>query len=252
MHLLITPLLLLLPRLAAAVGTCYFPDGSIAANDIPCDDSGATVGCCGANDRCYDTGLCSNTATDTSIARGSCTDASWGSGCPLACRGNKSGGEMIRLCSLDRYCCGDECCQKETFEVYWQPGLAGYNQTVETATTTVTVAATATATGTGDVSVAAVSASEVAAEAEAAQTCTTRPTTARKSDSAVAAVGGVLGVALAAALGALVWMQLRHRRMLAEVQAGPSRQGPGNLPLPMEHYAIKGGRGTARIEELPA
>lgn len=74
-------------HLVVATRKCYFPDGSIAKGDVPCNDSLDVVGCCGSTDVCYDKGLCSNKSKGTSTARGSCTDPEWGSDCPTACLG---------------------------------------------------------------------------------------------------------------------------------------------------------------------
>ena len=81
--------LLLSPIIRAQDGgdTCYFPDGSIYANGLPCSTDGGI--CCDSPDECLDNGLCAYTdpdsTTTTLFTRGSCTDPEWGSVCPDIC-----------------------------------------------------------------------------------------------------------------------------------------------------------------------
>ena len=59
---------------------CYFPDGSIATNDTPCNSaatSNSVSACCGHSDICLDNALCLMQHDDLGIVRGSCTDETW-------------------------------------------------------------------------------------------------------------------------------------------------------------------------------
>ncbi|KAM0801885.1 hypothetical protein BDR22DRAFT_845558 [Usnea florida] len=59
---------------------CYYPDGSMANSDTPCN-SAATIStfsaCCDQSDICLDNGLCLMQHISPRISRGSCTDPSW-------------------------------------------------------------------------------------------------------------------------------------------------------------------------------
>ncbi|OHF04145.1 hypothetical protein CORC01_00484 [Colletotrichum orchidophilum] len=71
---------------------CYYPDGSIAPNDTPCQDLTAESTCCGQGYACLSNSMCQATGKElskdgaTELVRGSCTDRSWRSSrCPLFC-----------------------------------------------------------------------------------------------------------------------------------------------------------------------
>lgn len=98
--------LLLLARARAA---CYYPDGSIAPNDTPCQDRTAESTCCGQGYACLSNGMCQATGKElqkggaTELVRGACTDRSWrSSSCPLFCinpeTDNVGGGIGVAKC----------------------------------------------------------------------------------------------------------------------------------------------------------
>ncbi|KAH8879919.1 hypothetical protein GQ53DRAFT_755549 [Thozetella sp. PMI_491] len=94
--------------------TCFFPDGSVAAADVPCTN-GTYSHCCGTTGICLTNGFCMNSGSQPfTISRGSCTDSSWGSSCPSRCHGssdNPGGGIAIVLFQITNgvstYCCGN-------------------------------------------------------------------------------------------------------------------------------------------------
>ncbi|KAI4151855.1 MAG: hypothetical protein LQ340_003253 [Diploschistes diacapsis] len=57
-------------------GTCYFPAGNIAENNMPCNPEAAVSSCCADQSHCLANGLCLvNQDNDTvEFARGACTD----------------------------------------------------------------------------------------------------------------------------------------------------------------------------------
>lgn len=71
---------------------CWYPDGETPSPDIPCDTNGHTSACCGADNFCLNNGLCFGPV----LSRGSCTDRSWGKGCPQYC----ATGQFHSSCSL--------------------------------------------------------------------------------------------------------------------------------------------------------
>lgn len=59
---------------------CYFPDGSIASNDTPCNSAAtknSVSACCGHSDICLDNALCLPQHESPALVRGSCTDETW-------------------------------------------------------------------------------------------------------------------------------------------------------------------------------
>ena len=70
--------------------TCYYPDGTIATQDIPCTKD-TTVNadyCCGSDSICLTNKICLNNIG--TLVRGSCTDHSWTSpSCPSFCVSGK-------------------------------------------------------------------------------------------------------------------------------------------------------------------
>jgi hypothetical protein len=81
-------LLLLADRpLAQTTQQCFFPNGQVASNDVPCQ-LGRITHCCNNQSLCLTNGFCqSATMQPWALSRGSCTDQGWGSDCPSRCRG---------------------------------------------------------------------------------------------------------------------------------------------------------------------
>ncbi|OJJ75509.1 hypothetical protein ASPBRDRAFT_37803 [Aspergillus brasiliensis CBS 101740] len=75
------------PTSSATTATCYFPDGTIASNNVPCS-SDTYSACCGKSDVCLSNNLCMDTGEQPYVlSRGACTDPNWESeNCPSLCR----------------------------------------------------------------------------------------------------------------------------------------------------------------------
>lgn len=83
---------------AAATQACYYPNGDISLEDVPCGDSGAGI-CCPLNWQCMTDGLC-YLANEDYYERHSCVDASWPSlSCPRICTAGMSEG-FVWSCAL--------------------------------------------------------------------------------------------------------------------------------------------------------
>jgi hypothetical protein len=109
--------------LATALG-CYYPDGSSANQDTPCQDSKPQSTCCGQGYACLSNNICMATGAElqkanaTVYVRGSCTDKNWRSSeCPLFCINPNppfldaiDGGAGVRKCpgEKDMYYCVDK------------------------------------------------------------------------------------------------------------------------------------------------
>lgn len=89
--------------------TCYFPDGTIALEDLPCNSSALASTCCGRSYACLSNNICEATSETVKkpgsaiFVRGSCTDSSWTSdSCPTFCvnqtSGDKGGSAGIGKC----------------------------------------------------------------------------------------------------------------------------------------------------------
>lgn len=121
-------LLLLFHLIACAVSICYYPDGSISPQDLPCSDNSDASTCCGPGYACLSNNICMATGlvpevqgvTISKYTRGSCTDKAWRSvNCPSFCVNDKkpnfdltSGGMGMAKCenntSADVYYCIDQ------------------------------------------------------------------------------------------------------------------------------------------------
>ncbi|KAK1635862.1 hypothetical protein BDP81DRAFT_321944 [Colletotrichum phormii] len=154
-HPFLSLLITLLLSLAQVRAACYYPDGSIAPNDTPCQDLTAESTCCGQGYACLSNAMCEATGKElskdgaTELVRGSCTDRSWRSStCPLFCinpeTDNVGGGIGVAKCegtAEELYYCinsvmdTDNCTAKKNVLFFQQS---------PTAITTIGVAATPT------------------------------------------------------------------------------------------------------------
>jgi hypothetical protein len=119
--ILLRLLLILLPVSAA---TCYFPNGAIARDYLPCTNQAFST-CCLPAYTCLSNNICTfiplNRDPDSNIdyVRGACTDSTWNStSCPKFCnngnppfRDQISGSQSMSRCpgrKDDVYYCGDD------------------------------------------------------------------------------------------------------------------------------------------------
>ncbi|KAL2268028.1 hypothetical protein VTJ83DRAFT_2874 [Remersonia thermophila] len=147
------PLLLAVAAAPSARGAirCFFPNGDVNPEDVPCDPGAPVSMCCGSRDACLSSGLCLNPGTGPtrgiSFARGTCTDQTWKSPiCPQKCRINQdsatnssaynfgAGGVQVWECigqgyeDPGAYCCESarektRCCETHT-AVFTLPGAS--------------------------------------------------------------------------------------------------------------------------------
>ena len=71
--------LTLLAVIVRAQQSCYFPDGSEAVGNSPCNEAAPQSHCCGSTDMCLSNGYCFGHGNSfvNRIIRESCTDQSW-------------------------------------------------------------------------------------------------------------------------------------------------------------------------------
>ncbi len=86
--------------------TCYFPDGSEATDDKPCQSPSINDGasaCCNSLDVCLENHLCLAQTGGPMISRGSCTDGTWQSPmCSQYCADGSTPFENIQLLVRDK------------------------------------------------------------------------------------------------------------------------------------------------------
>ncbi|KFA55968.1 hypothetical protein S40293_04042 [Stachybotrys chartarum IBT 40293] len=118
MGVLHLPLFLSLLASSVAGQQCYFPDGSEALGNFPCDPDAEDSVCCGGSRGtvCISNKLCGS--GNGNVIRGACTDQDWTSAeCPYYCLGAETGGTDLISCanvtdSTASYCCDHNagCC----------------------------------------------------------------------------------------------------------------------------------------------
>lgn len=208
--LVLYSILLFLPSVIAAVASCYFPDGTLKASDIPSNFTSSTghSSCCGPAAEYLSSGLCLITGL---VARGSCTDPTWAdSACPNYCRDvNPSGGIPIvpnaygGAVNVAQWCCdwplsNGSCAQG--FEIKVDAGTVMHSPSTSTVSSIMSSTAfvTTTAAATGVVS-------SGTAEGKSEPQCVAN------HDVAIGTGMGIpLVMALCVALG-LWWMERRRR-----------------------------------------
>ena len=83
----------LLSSVLAVDKTCYFPDGTVSPEDVPCNPNDDFSPCCGhqadgTSAFCLSNGLCMG---NFKLSRGSCTDKGWSNiNCAQQCQTRKS------------------------------------------------------------------------------------------------------------------------------------------------------------------
>ena len=71
---------------SAAAQTCYYPNGAIASDQVPCSDAQFSA-CCHRNAICLSNNLCMGIKQPFVLGRGACTDPDWQSEkCPQQCQ----------------------------------------------------------------------------------------------------------------------------------------------------------------------
>ncbi|CAI7567462.1 unnamed protein product [Penicillium glandicola] len=63
--------------LVAADKECYFPNGDVAVDDVPCFSGDADSPCCSKNSICLSNGFCYGIPQPYTLSRGSCTNKDW-------------------------------------------------------------------------------------------------------------------------------------------------------------------------------
>jgi len=89
--LLFTLVIRLILQSSLCNAICYYPDGQVAQQDVPCLGGSGVSACCGAFYACLSNGLCMHAnaihdGSNLTYLRGSCTDQQWrAAACPAFC-----------------------------------------------------------------------------------------------------------------------------------------------------------------------
>ena len=226
--------------------TCYYPDGSVAAGNRPCNTTTTYSACCSTVDYCLTNGLCFDAGGNNHISRESCTDRSWESNdCPQFCQTSRTtAGESLLACNnsgnANTYCCGlgsnfQTCCNNgysfavPVGQIIGHPTGPTSSSTLSSTTRTATKSSS---TPTSSQSQPPVPASETA-----------QPSSNSKSLATILGLGIGLGIPLSVVIFTLLFLLLKERRRqnnLHEADQGrvhtvPEMQGvapgePGEVP----------------------
>ncbi|KAF8857535.1 hypothetical protein BDZ45DRAFT_726705 [Acephala macrosclerotiorum] len=199
---------------SVAASTCYWPDGTEAADGyIACNSTASGSACCGANDACTTFGWC--LGASGMPYRGGCTDSTWGSSaCQNSyCQSVKDNYQFLMNCNGGTYvagetlvfCCsgsnsGNSCCNLNFSLPYTAAtGLTGRafipDSKVAAVTTTVTVGASSTGSST---------ASPTSSSTGAASQSSSANTTASTNSSSGVSTGAIAGASVGCAIGGLL------------------------------------------------
>ncbi|KAI9926364.1 hypothetical protein ASPWEDRAFT_176667 [Aspergillus wentii DTO 134E9] len=206
-------LLWLAPALADT--TCYNLDGSIAADDVPCESSG-TSNCCNSNDLCMSNGLCYMQGwRGFSLTRGSCTDKSWGAKCYAPCSdyNRNSGYPIVNMGGFSgkstNWCCGSV-----TYENGKATCAQGDSFTLETGRAVVGAAALANYT---EKSTQSSNTSDASSPDSTSSSSSGSSSGSSSRDAAIGAgVGVPLGVIALASIGWALWERRGRKKAIAQ------------------------------------
>ncbi|KAI4104119.1 MAG: hypothetical protein LQ339_003972 [Xanthoria mediterranea] len=256
------------------VPKCYYPNGSIAQRDYACVLSANVSFCCGLGTVCLDNGVC-GTGNGKRI-RGSCTDQSWGPGCPQWCLGHSAlpelprdpqsltnptdadrGGNDLIPCEnvtsnpLDFCCDGNSlCCDGgggrfrldsvgEPFRTLSSAAISATRQP-KSSTSSKKVASIPATTSTSATSIPAVTTNPASTSVSSPPPLTPDPPSASPdglSTGAKAAIG--IGAAFGSTilLAAVLWLWWRKKRSSTRtVQTLPQDDGPNNNSTPNDMH----------------
>lgn len=229
--------------------TCYFPDGSVASRDTPCNSYATSYGasaCCAYQDVCLDNHLCIAQSGAEVISRGSCTDRTWQSSecCQYCADGNRPLVQIYRniqpssrndsanivygcyepqqwhrytsinINGHPLFCCSQVDASNDTCMVGTEGSTAPFF--IQAGLVIVNRTSGSTSLDNANTISATVTVTATAtASALSSSSTKTAPSFSSSSKSVAigAGVGGLLGLGLIVALG-LLWIQRKHKRSL--------------------------------------
>ncbi|KAF7188005.1 hypothetical protein HII31_10677 [Pseudocercospora fuligena] len=219
---------------ALSATTCYFPDGTEAANFTTCNAGAANAACCTSSDACLSNGYClQQDGLSNRIIRGSCTDKTFdSSACPQQCKDVAPNVPISIYLAYDAEPQGNFCCR------------TAYNVTSNSCTTSTEDSTDPFQLSAGTVIYDRATGAQLpetwndTTPVATVMTVTATPSAgAQKSSSNITAVAaGIavpLGVLLLAALAGcgILWKQLQRAKRgqvtMAEAPAVPEKQHDG-------------------------
>ncbi|OJJ45989.1 hypothetical protein ASPZODRAFT_142626 [Penicilliopsis zonata CBS 506.65] len=239
--------------------SCYYPDGSVADNDVPCTDNENTW-CCGKGTICMTNLYCVNISPPYVLSAGSCTDVSWDQDtcapeCEEYANGDKrsAGVSIIELSAnnsasprIYEYCCGGitsngseaVCSYGSSFQIDTGTIIAGRAALVNYTDTSNTTSSSATATA----SVCPTIEKSPSATITASACPTTEKTLSGRSGNVAigAGVGVPLGVIAVASLAWAFWERGQRRKLLTRGKALAVTPGPFVTTIPPSPFPFEG------------
>ncbi|PWY82078.1 hypothetical protein BO70DRAFT_429164 [Aspergillus heteromorphus CBS 117.55] len=228
-------------RLAVATATCYFPEGNVATDYMPCSDSGDSF-CCNEDSICLSNGLCISMHQPYVLGRGACTTKSWNdtSVCDDVCHGITTA--WGTACSLILYSdvdgeqlyCPNSIISNGTSSIGCADGVSPIKVATGSPIFGVAFLADATVlTNSSDTSTTTTTSTNVTTSSSNTTTCAVSTTTtddanvARKSNdvshSTLVAVGAGVGVPLGIiALASLAFAYYERQKRVRLQQAPPA------------------------------
>lgn len=184
--------------------TCYYPDGSEATGNRPCNTSTTYSACCSTTDYCLTNGLCFDAGSNNYMTRDSCTDSSWKSNyCPQFCQtSGTSGGESSYCCGVDS---NAETCCNNGYSFVVPVGQVIGHPTASTSSSTLS-STTGTATKSSSTPTSSQSQSSVPPSG------TTQPSSNSNSSATILGLSIGLGIPLSVAFFALLFFLLKEQR----------------------------------------
>ncbi|TQV90358.1 hypothetical protein IF1G_10994 [Cordyceps javanica] len=199
---------------------CYKPDGTEDSEMKPCDPTAKISTCCRPTDFCLSNGLCLGGGGNNGFSQQGCTAQKWDFPCQSYCSDSMArfsdGFHYLQQCSgFDRtasnlFCCGGDysCCNNTDNFV---SGIKKF--------TTMSRAGGATASATSGTVTVTVTPTSIVDDKNSSSSSKNADNS--KVVAVGAGVGASLGVALLAAVGALVWQIRKQKRYTAVHSPAP-------------------------------
>ncbi|KAH8757180.1 hypothetical protein F5883DRAFT_159453 [Diaporthe sp. PMI_573] len=256
---------------------CYYPDGTTAPQDVPCNDNADHSACCGQGYACLSNGVCMATGDElqksgaSTYVRGSCTDSAWrSSSCPSFCVSplydNVAGGNGMGLCedtSEVLFYCIDmlsyNCTSQENVLLFVDSpsvittiGVAASSSATSSSSSSMPVPSATPSSISSILSTSTPAAGTVGSSTAALPTASTDP-----EDSSQPQQGTIIGAAVGASIAGVaagaagLWFLLRARKNRRRPTAGNSVDGGPTSDVSAAEHPQKGYWEPPKTEGMP-
>ncbi|KAH7033680.1 uncharacterized protein B0I36DRAFT_321878 [Microdochium trichocladiopsis] len=201
---------------------CYWPDGSVAVGDVPCNTSASGYSsCCATGDVCYKGTICASMKFENTFYRSSCTDQLWrdSNDCTMRCaftnvRSTLAGPEILTKCSGDnKWACNGlqdavYHCENNAYSLSDDDFIVVTSLAAASASTSTSASSSPTTKG----STSSEPSTSTTPSDESQQDHSTQGPTVRKGEMAGGVVGGIFGGIVVGALGMWLFSNYMQRR----------------------------------------